>query len=87
MRLCIPGIGTRLTLAQSWSFDLYHERRNDRLLTALFGHWDTWASFSGCITRWGSLMRTDPRREREWKCSGCVCWRQAATTGAVPVRN
>ena len=32
-------------------------------------------------------MRTDPRREREWKCSAWVCCRQAATTGAVPVRN
>lgn len=32
MRMFIPSIGTEFKLAEDWTFDLYHEYRNDKLI-------------------------------------------------------
>ena len=34
MKLFIPPLGTKIILTQDWSFDLFHEYRNDSLLKA-----------------------------------------------------
>lgn len=32
MRMFIPTIGTEFKLSEDWTFDLYHEHRNEKLL-------------------------------------------------------
>lgn len=35
IRFCVPSLGTKVVLAENWTFDLFHERRNDSLLKKL----------------------------------------------------
>lgn len=32
IRFCVPTIGTKVALTESWTFNLYHERRNASLM-------------------------------------------------------
>lgn len=35
VQFCIPPLGTRVQLAKPWTFDLYNERRNEKLIETL----------------------------------------------------
>ena len=35
VQFCVPPLGTKIVLAEPWSFDLYNERRNEKLIDTL----------------------------------------------------
>jgi hypothetical protein len=47
VQLHVPAIGTGLILRKPWSFRLYFERRNEKMLSALTGHKFGWGDFCG----------------------------------------
>jgi len=61
-RLCIPTIGTELTLEEDWTFPLHHERRNQKFGKENFGldlHWSDWD--------WRRVNPNDPNDRRTEK--------------------
>lgn len=77
VNLCIPPLGTRIVLAEPWTFDLFYERRNEKLIETLgIRKWVEGPIEKRTGTRnvWGSLDRNNRWVQETYEYDHTPAW-------------